>query len=314
MHIEIDNLSKIYPGGLYALDSVTLTISRGMFGLLGPNGAGKTTLLRILAGTLCPTNGLLCLGPHDGTSEAGRRAIKKLLGYLPQEHGIYPDLSAHEFLEYVAILKGIQHAALRRELVAELLRLVELSHVSQRKLKTYSEGMKRRVGIAQALLNNPKLLLVDEPTAGLDPEERIRLRNLLCELAAKRTVLLSTHLVEDVAQTCQRLVVLLAGRVAFQGTTSELLERTRGKVWRLIVPGNAPAGNWTVVSTQQTGMMTQYRIVGERPPRALEVEPTLEDAYIWLIRGPVMQDTASQRTTSTMVNGCRPLDIVDVVR
>src|SRR5262249_52810633 len=184
-----------------------------MFGLLGPNGAGKTTLMRILAGILRPSGGSVRIGEHDATTERGRAFVRRTLGYLPQEFGVYPDLSAREFLDYIAILKGMSDAAARRKRVTELLDVVGLADAAGRKLTGYSGGMKRRVGIAQALLNDPQLLIVDEPTAGLDPEERIRFRNLLAELAGDRTVLLSTHIVEDVGQTSRELAIMSAGRV-----------------------------------------------------------------------------------------------------
>src|SRR5215469_2708160 len=236
MRIEISRLNKIYHGGIHALNAADLTIPGGMFGLLGPNGAGKTTLMRILAGILRPTSGDLHIGDYDGNTEKGRMAIKRVLGYLPQELGVYPDLSAREFLDYIGILKGMDDRKSRQKRVSELIEVVSLTNAAHRKLKTYSGGMKRRIGIAQALLNDPRLLIVDEPTAGLDPEERIRFRNLLADLAGDRTVLLSTHIVEDVAQTCQRLAVLTLGRVVFQGTIADMLAQTRGHVWLVVAP------------------------------------------------------------------------------
>ncbi len=217
--IMMQTLNKVYHGGVYALNNVDLTIPPGMFGLLGPNGAGKTTLMRILAGIVRPTSGTIRIGEYDGGTERGRTAVKRMLGYLPQDFGVYPDLNAREFLDYIAILKGLRDRTLRHKRIEALLEIVSLTQVANRKLKTYSGGMKRRVGIAQALLNDPALLIVDEPTAGLDPEERIRFRNLLSELGGNRTVLLSTHIVEDIAQTCQRLAVLKDGHLIFQGTT-----------------------------------------------------------------------------------------------
>src|SRR5579872_2022134 len=212
MEITLHQLNKVYRGGVQALNNVDLTIPNGMYGLLGPNGAGKTTLMRILAGILRATSGDITVGGFDGNTEKGRTEIKRMLGYLPQDLGVYPDLSAREFLDYVGILKGMDDRRSRQKRVAELLETVALADVVNRKLKTYSSGMKRRIGIAQALLNDPKLLIVDEPTAGLDPEERIRFRNVLADAAAERTVILSTHILEDIAQTCQRMAVLHEGR------------------------------------------------------------------------------------------------------
>ncbi len=286
MDIAIQHLTKVYDGKVHALNGVDLSISTGMFGLLGPNGAGKTTLMRILAGILHPSSGSVRIGAYDGTTERGRAAVKRVLGYLPQELGVYPDLSACEFLDYIAILKGVEQSGVRKRRVAELLETVGLADVANRKLKGFSGGMKRRVGIAQALLNDPQLLIVDEPTAGLDPEERIHFRNLLADLAGDRTVLLSTHIVEDVAQMCQRLAVMTHGRVAFQGTTDELIQEAQGHVWTLTLTGTKPEGDLTVVSTLHMGSEIQYRVVGA-PQIGLPAtpsEPTLEDGYIWLMR------------------------------
>ena len=286
MEVRIEGLTKIYGGKVRALDGVDLNIPTGMFGLLGPNGAGKTTLMRILAGILRPTSGSVRAGDHDAATEAGRTAIKRVLGYLPQELGLYPDLKAWEFLDYVGILKGLEDKRARRRRIEELLEMVGLSDVSKRKLKDFSGGMKRRVGIAQALLNDPRLLIVDEPTAGLDPEERIRFRNLLSDLAGDRTVLLSTHIVEDVAQTSRELAVLAGGRVLFRGTSEGLISSARGRVWTVETDGPKPNDNLTVVSTLHLGHAVQYRVVGD-PPRhlqATETPPSLEDAYVRLMR------------------------------
>lgn len=295
MNIQIHHLTKTYRGSVRALDCVDLEVAGGMFGLLGPNGAGKTTLMRILAGIVRPTDGALTIGGEDCSTEHGRVAVKRVLGYLPQELGVYPDLSAREFLDYIGILKGLGDKQARRKRVEALLETVGLTEAADRKLKTYSGGMKRRVGIAQALLNDPKFLIVDEPTAGLDPEERIRFRNLLAELAGDRTVLLSTHIVEDVAQTCQQLAVMKAGRVVFRGTIAELVGMADGRVWQVTMPtGSKPDGNATIISTLHLGSSVQYRMVGNAQPApdSVPTAPTLEDAYVWLMqtdqRAPVM--------------------------
>ena len=288
MRIEISALHKEYRGGVRALLDLNLTIPGGMFGLLGPNGAGKTTLMRTLAGILRPTSGSIRVGAYDGTTERGRDEIKERLGYLPQDLGMYPDLSAREFLDYVAILKGVRDRQVRRQQVEALLEMVALSDVANRKLKTYSGGMKRRVGIAQALVNDPQLIIVDEPTAGLDPEERIRFRNLLSDLGSQRTVLLSTHIVEDIAQTCQNLAVMRAGSVVFQGTLSQLLQQAQGRVWQMALPmGERPDKELAVVSVLHNGPSVLYRIVSEEAPapNAVAVEPSLEDGYVWLMHG-----------------------------
>lgn len=298
MNIAINHLDKVYRGGVHALDDLNLIIPGGMFGLLGPNGAGKTTLMRILVGILHPSNGSLDIGGLDGNSEKGRNTIKRLLGYLPQDLGVYPDLSAYEFLDYVGILKGLNDRGMRHQRVEELLELVSLQKVASRKLKTYSGGMKRRVGIAQALLNDPKLLIVDEPTAGLDPEERIRFRNLLSDLGGNRTVLLSTHIVEDIAQTCQKLAIMKSGRVIFQGTLADVINETRGRVWTITTQAAKPVGNFTVVSTLNVGTAVHYRIVGDLPmgfeaTSVVPVEPSLEDGYVWLMREQFKSTRAS---------------------
>jgi ABC-2 type transport system ATP-binding protein len=286
MDIQLHGLSKVYRGRVRALDQLDLEIASGMFGLLGPNGAGKTTLMRILAGILRPTSGTVMVGGEDCATERGRTAIKRVLGYLPQELGLYPDLSAREFLDYMGILKGLDDGKARGRRVSELLDVVGIAEVASRKLKTFSGGMKRRVGIAQALLNDPKLLIVDEPTAGLDPEERIRFRNLLAELGGDRLVLLSTHIVEDIAQTCQRLAVLAQGRVVFQGTIAELVGAAEGKVWTVTTSGGRPAGHFDVISTMHQGSSVLYRVIGEVTPGddATPATPNLEDGYVWLMR------------------------------
>jgi ABC-type multidrug transport system ATPase subunit len=277
-----------------------------MYGLLGPNGAGKTTLMRILAGILRPTTGKVFVDGHDLSTNEDRRAVKEMLGYLPQELGVYPDLSAREFLDYIGILKGLGDRQARQRRVEELLAMVALSKVADRKLMSYSGGMNRRVGIAQALLNDPRLLIVDEPTAGLDPEERIRFRNLLSELAGDRTVLLSTHIVADIAHTGRSLA---GGKILFQGTTAGLREGARGKVWIVETPGFRPAGDLAVVSALHLGERTQYRVVGERAPHptAVEVEPSLEDGYMWLMRAHrVAQVPRAPRTNDDVVMKPQP--------
>ncbi len=285
MEVRIEGLTKVYGGKVRALNGVDLDIPTGMFGLLGPNGAGKTTLMRILAGVLRPTSGTVRAGDHDAATDAGRTSIKRVLGYLPQDLGLYPDLKAWEFLDYVGILKGLENKRARRHRVEELLQTVGLSDVSGRKLKGFSGGMRRRVGIAQALLNDPRLLIVDEPTAGLDPEERIRFRNLLSDLAGERTVLLSTHIVEDVAQTSRELAVLAGGRVLFRGTSEGLISAARGRVWTIETEGPKPDGGLTVVSTLHLGTSVQYRVVGDpQHLHAEETAPSLEDGYVWLMR------------------------------
>ncbi len=288
MKIEIEHLSKTYSGNVQALREVHLTIQSGLIGLLGPNGAGKTTLMRILATLLTPTTGAARIGGYDVRQGADRREIKRLLGYLPQELGLYPNLNAYEFLDYLAILKGMHNGAARKKRINELLELVGLADVAKRKLKGYSGGMKRRVGLAQALLTDPQFLIVDEPTAGLDPEERIRIRTLLSELALakERVIILSTHIVEDVGQTCRRLIVLHKGQVHYDGTPEDLAALAAGRTWQVTTNGLRPE-HLTVVSLLPRANGIEYRVVGDPRPEdhATPLAPGLEDGYLWLMSG-----------------------------
>jgi ABC-type multidrug transport system ATPase subunit len=292
--IEIAGLTKTYGRGAKAapaLRGIDLQIGSGMFGLLGPNGAGKTTLMRILAGVVNPSRGSLRVAGHDLTTETGKREVKSLLGYLPQELGMYLELTAAQFVDYMAILKGLDEPRERRRRVAAVLEMVALHDAADRKIKGFSGGMKRRVGIAQALVNDPQLLIVDEPTAGLDPEERIRFRNLLVHLAAERTVILSTHIVEDIGQTCRDIAVLARGKILFRGSPAELTEAASGKVWSVTSSRlEEPEPGLTVVSMLHLTDGIQYRLVGSRPeafPQAQAARPSLEDGYVCL-----MQQTA----------------------
>lgn len=284
MRIEISRLTKTYRGGVHALDGLDLDVPTGMYGLLGSNGAGKTTLMRILAGLLRPTSGTVRVGGHDVTTTDGRLAVQRTLGYLPQSLGVYPDLTARQFLDYIALLKGLDSRPSRRRRIGELLETVALTPDADRRLKGFSGGMLRRVGIAQALLADPRLLVVDEPTTGLDPEERIRFRILLSQLAGDRTVLLSTHIVEDVAQTCRSLAVLDKGRLVFRGDVGELVSRADRRVWTLTTSGPAPSEG-RIVAALPEGAGTRYRVIAPTAPgpSAQPAEPTLEDGYLALM-------------------------------
>lgn len=284
MRIEISRLTKTYRGGVHALDGLDLDVPTGMYGLLGSNGAGKTTLMRILAGLLKPTSGTVLVGGHDIATTDGRLAVQRTLGYLPQDLGVYPDLTARQFLDYIALLKEIDSRTARRRRIGELLEVVALTQDADRKLKGFSGGMLRRVGIAQALLADPRLLIVDEPTTGLDPEERIRFRTLLSQLAGERTVLLSTHIVDDVAQTCRLLAVLAKGRLAFTGNVGELVSQADHRVWTLTTPGPAPTQG-RVIAAVPEGAGTRYRLISPTAPdpQAHPAEPTLEDGYLALM-------------------------------
>jgi len=288
--IDIRNLTKFYGRGnqaVRALNEVTLQIEEGMFGLLGPNGAGKTTLMRILAGIIQPSRGQVTINGLDLLQEKDKQRLKAQLGYLPQELGLYPDLSAREFIDYMAILKGMHAESQRRKRISEVLELVGLQENADRKLKGFSGGMKRRVGIAQAIVNDPRIMIVDEPTAGLDPEERIRFRNLLVKMAAERVILLSTHIVEDIGLTSQKMAVLSQGSICFVGSPTELIHKADGHVWELTTTSTEkPDGGLTIVSMLHQSDGIRYRLVGESKPAdrsAVAVKPGLEDGYIWLM-------------------------------
>jgi len=284
--IEIKGLRKTYNRNVHALNGIDLTIGTGMFGLVGPNGAGKTTLMRILAGLLNASEGIVTVFGHHLATYEGRQRAKAMLGYLPQDLGLYPNLNAYEFLDYMAILKGVTDKQQRKQQIDDLLEKVRLTDAASRRLKTYSGGMKRRVGIAQALLGDPKLLIVDEPTAGLDPEERVRFRNLLSDMAQERTIILSSHIVEDISQSCSDLAIMQKGRVIYRGTPTQLIEQARGHVWVIKGNGERPSEELTLVSTLQLHDGVQYRVVGN--PAGYDAvsatEPSLEDGYMWLMR------------------------------
>jgi len=280
--IKAEKLTKKY-GRIAALRGITVTIENGVFGLLGPNGAGKTTFIRIVATLLPPSSGKASVFGHDVLHD--RIPIRKMLGYLPQEFGAYPKLTGREYLEYIAALKGIRRP---KRQIDGLLAQFHLTDVARRRVTSYSGGMLRRLGIAQALLGEPKVLLVDEPTGGLDPEERVRFRDFLMGLSGDRIVVLSTHLVEDVAMACERLAVLRSGKILYQGTVSNLLELYKGKVYEVGVPEGKIKGkldSWgdRVLTTKRVDNGRAVRLLGE-VEGARPVTPSLEDAYLALIR------------------------------
>jgi ABC-2 type transport system ATP-binding protein len=279
MELTIEHLSKRY-GQHWALRELSLRCEPGMLGLVGPNGAGKTTLMRMIATLLEPTEGTILWNGQDIRTHG--EALRQVLGYLPQDFGIYPEFTGRQFLRYLAAMKGLPRSLAYRR-VDEMLEIVQMEQAADRKLPTYSGGMKQRIGIAQALLNDPRLLIVDEPTAHLDPEERIRFRILLAQLAGDRTVLMSTHVVEDVAQTCRQVAVLAAGRLRFHGTVADLTATADGKVWSVVTAGPAPTTGTLVAAVPDTGGM-RYRVLSPtRPgPAATPVPPTLEDGYLSL--------------------------------
>jgi ABC-2 type transport system ATP-binding protein len=227
--LDLHHVSHVYANGTRALDDVNLSIPRGMYGLLGPNGAGKSTLMRTIATLQTPTAGSIRFGEIDVLAEPEK--LRRTLGYLPQDFGVYPRVSAYEMLDHMTVLKGIASRGERRETVERLLNQVNLWPVRKKALAGFSGGMRQRFGIAQALIGNPELIIVDEPTAGLDPEERNRFLNLLAEIGEKVVVILSTHIVEDVADLCPRMAVFVAGRIRLEGAPLELIQASKGKIW-----------------------------------------------------------------------------------
>ncbi len=280
--LRIENLSKTYANGVQALNGVTLEIPRGMFGLLGPNGAGKSTLMRTIATLQGVDAGSLSFDNLDVLEQ--KHEVRKILGYLPQEMGIYPGTSAESLLDHFAVLKGLVSAAERREIVERLLRMTNLYDVRRRKLGTFSGGMRRRFGIAQALLGDPQLIIVDEPTAGLDPEERNRFHNLLCEIGETAVVILSTHIVEDVRELCSRMAILSKGRVLLQGEPGALVAQLEGRVWRKVIDRSEVARyreSMPVLSMRLTAGRTAVHVLSDRSPGdGFEpAEPDLEHVY-----------------------------------
>ncbi|HYX68234.1 MAG TPA: ABC transporter ATP-binding protein [Terriglobales bacterium] len=282
MKLSIEAVSKVYSGKTWALRGFSLELQPGVLGLLGPNGAGKTTLMSILATITRASEGKVA---WDGVDIArSPDTLRALLGYLPQDFGVYPNLNAVEFLEYLAAIKGLDSGAARRR-IDELLQLVNLADVRKRALGGYSGGMKQRIGIAQALLNDPRLLIVDEPTAGLDPEERVRFRNLLAELSGERIVILSTHIVSDVEAVATDIALISGGRLVAHAAPEMLLRSVEGKVWEWVLPSaELPAARQQhlISSTARRSDGVHARVVGERPTGAAAepLVPTLEDAYL----------------------------------
>lgn len=287
MELQIQNLSKTYPNGVHALNTVTLTIPRGMFGLLGPNGAGKSTLMRTIATLQQPDSGTILLtapegAPIDVLREKHR--VRETLGYLPQEFGVYPNVSAERLLEHFAILKGVANRKARKEVVGALLQQTNLYDVRKKKLGGYSGGMRQRFGIAVALLSNPKLIIVDEPTAGLDPAERVRFLNLLSAIGEDAVVILSTHIVDDVSELCSRMAIINKGRILIEGEPLAAIAALRGKVWKRIIDRSeleAIEREHRVISTRLLAGRTLVHVSGEQVPGAdwQEVDPDLEDVY-----------------------------------
>ncbi|MDO0934285.1 ABC transporter ATP-binding protein [Streptomyces sp. DG2A-72] len=275
--VSASGLSLRY-GGTRALDDVALRLTPGVTGLLGPNGAGKTTLLRVLATAVPADSGAFTVLGHDPSTASGRQEVRRNLGYLPQTPGFHPDFTSFEFVDYVAILKELTDRAARHREVRRVLERVDLSDVRGKRIKKLSGGMRQRVALAAALVGDPGFLVLDEPTVGLDPEQRMRFRELIATAGEGRTVLLSTHQTEDVAMLCHRVLVMAGGTIRFDGTPAELTARAAGRVWSSAERAPGAKAGW------RTGMGT-YRNVGDPPPGAELLDPTLEDGYLLSLDG-----------------------------
>ena len=279
--LEIHSLSHTYANGTVALDDVSLSIPRGMYGLLGPNGAGKSTLMRTVATLQQPTAGLIRFGDIDVLADPER--LRRTLGYLPQDFGVYPRVSAYAMLDQLAVLKGITGAKDRKAVVETLLQQTNLWAVRNKSIAGFSGGMRQRFGIAQALIGNPELIIVDEPTAGLDPEERNRFLNLLAEIGDNVVVILSTHIVDDVADLCPRMAVLANGRVQLEGKPGDLIAATRGKIWKKVIGRDDLEdyqGRYDVISTRLFAGNSVIHVLADQQPQGFDpVEGGLEDVY-----------------------------------
>ena len=293
MSLEIRGISKRYPNGVQALNNLSLSIGNNMFGLLGPNGAGKSTLMRTIATLQDPDSGQILLNGLDVV--ANKDAVRRQLGYLPQEFGVYPRISALDMLHHLAVMKGIAKTSERKEIVDALLRQTNLWDARKKALSTYSGGMKQRFGIAQALLANPKLIIVDEPTAGLDPAERNRFLNLLSSLARDVIVILSTHIVEDVRELCPRMAIISNGEVVLEGAPDETLDRLKNSIWSILVKSEeefaAISAQYKIVSTKLLGGAHELRIHSETAPgdNFRAVDPDLEDVYFLTLNNKRVQ-------------------------
>ena len=282
MQLVVETVSKTYRGDVQALRNFGLKLGPGVLGLLGPNGAGKSTLMRILATVTQPSAGRVLWNGTDITREP--ESLRSVLGYLPQDFGVYPNLSAIEFLDYLAAAKGLAASSAKRR-IGELLELVNLTEAARRPLGGYSGGMLQRVGVAQALLNDPQLLIVDEPTAGLDPEERVRFRNLLSELSGERIVILSTHIVSDVEAVATDIAIISQGQLVAHGAPEVLISSVDRKVWEVVIPSaELPElrQKQLVSNTAHRSDGVHARVIADSPPRpnARPLEPCLEDAYL----------------------------------
>jgi len=285
MQLIVDNVGKQYANNFWGVRGIKVTLESGVIGLLGPNGAGKTTLMRVLATVTKATEGTVKWNGKDISRHPN--SLRSVLGYLPQDFGAYPNLNAIEFLEYMAAIKGVK-ATISRKRINELIQLVNLEEAKKRPIGTYSGGMRQRVGIAQALLNDPQLLIVDEPTVGLDPSERVRFRNLIADLSGDRVIILSTHIVSDVEATATVIALLNKGRLLLYKTPEEILKRIEGQVWEWVVPSTelpSVKQNHLISGTIRRSDGVHLRVVSSSSPHASAkpASPSLEDAYLYLI-------------------------------
>jgi ABC-type multidrug transport system ATPase subunit len=299
--LRISGISKTYPNGVHALKDVSLTIPAGMYGLLGPNGAGKSTLMRILATLQEPDAGDITLGDIDVVAQ--KDDVRRTLGYLPQEFGVYPKATAEELLDHFALLKGIVHRGERKDVVDALLRQTNLWEVRKQKLGGYSGGMRQRFGVAVALIGNPRLLIVDEPTAGLDPAERVRFLNLLSELGESSVVLLSTHIVEDVSELCTRMAIIDQGEILLEAEPLRAVDELRGRIWRRIIPKSelsAVERRYRVISTKLLAGQTVVQVHSATSPGSEfeSAEPDLEDVYFCAMAGHIGRRAGSAAVAS----------------
>ncbi|MFD3158715.1 ATP-binding cassette domain-containing protein (plasmid) [Haloimpatiens sp. FM7330] len=285
--ITIENVTKTY-GKFKALNNINLEIKEGMFGLLGHNGAGKTTLMKLITALTEPTKGRIIINGFD--TKKNKMEIKNIIGFLPQEFSVYPDLTAYEFLDYIAKLNNIRDKNKRSKLIESILNKVNLLHVRDKKIGGFSGGMKRRIGIAQAVIKDPKVLIVDEPTAGLDPEERIRFRTMLVELSQNKIVILSTHIVEDISASCEQIALLDRGTLSYTGTPINFVNKVEGKVWEICTESRKELidikNKYSIISMKQTQQGIRVRVLGENlkeNSRIKKAVPNLEDGYIYFM-------------------------------
>ena len=280
--LVITDLSKTYPNGVKALDNISLEISNGMFGLLGPNGAGKSSLMRTIATLQEADSGTIMLNDIDVEKEP--RKLRQVLGYLPQEFGVYPNITAYGLLAHVAVLKGITNASERKEMITYLLNKVNLYDKRNKKVKSFSGGMKQRVGIAQALIGSPQLIIVDEPTAGLDPGERNRFHNLLADVGEEVVVILSTHIVDDVRELCNNMAIMNNGSLVYKGSPITVIDELKGQVWRKAIEREELQeymSNHRIISNKMVAGKPQIHVLSETNPGEgfVSVEPNLEDVF-----------------------------------